>query len=288
MLDIILLGVIILWLISATIFDIKTKEVPNWLTFSLIIIALCIFIIKSIFEKDISYILNSLTSFGIFLIIGNIMYYTNQWGGGDSKLLMGLGAALPAYPAILSNLFKIKTTYLPLTLMINIILIGTVYGLLLAVYFAIKNKKKFGEEFKKLDKKHKKLNKALFGIFVLGVVISILIQDTLLRKILIFISVLPIVFNYLLILAKAIELSSMYKKIKTENLTEGDWIVEPIIVNKKIICSPKKTGVTKEQINQIRKYKKEIIIKQGIAFVPAILIATIISLIYGNIILYLI
>lgn len=288
MLDIILLGVIILWLISATIFDIKTKEVPNWLTFSLIIIALCIFIIKSLFEKDISHILNSLISFGIFLVIGNLMYYTNQWGGGDSKLLMGLGAALPLYPEILSNLFKIKTTYFPLTLLINIILIGTIYGLLLAIYFAIKNKKKFVEEFKKLNNKHKTLNKTLFIVFFLGVIISILIQNILLRKILIFVFVLPLIFNYLLISAKAIELSSMYKKIKTKNLTEGDWVVEPIIINKKIIFSPKKTGVTKEQINQIKKYKKEIIIKQGIAFVPAILIATIISLIYGNIILYLI
>jgi Flp pilus assembly protein protease CpaA len=286
MLDLILLGIIVLWLVSATLFDIKTKEVPNWLTFSLIIISFCIFIIKSISEKNIIYIINSLLSFGFFIIIGNIMYYTNQWGGGDSKLLMGLGAALPLYPQVLS--FSIKSIYLPLSLLINIILIGTVFGLLSATYFGIKNKKKFLKEFKILNKKKRKINLILFLILILGVLTSIILSDIVLRKLLIFISILPIFFNYLLISTKAIELSSMYKKIKTKDLVEGDWVTEKVIVNKKIIYSPKKTGITKEQIKRLQKYKKEIIVKQGIVFVPVILIATIITLIYGNLILYLI
>ena len=47
MLDLILLGIIIVWLIFATIIDIKIKEVPNWLSFSLIAISIMIFTLKT-------------------------------------------------------------------------------------------------------------------------------------------------------------------------------------------------------------------------------------------------
>ena len=103
MLEIILLTVVGMWLIAATISDIKTKEIPNWLNFSLVIIAFSIFSIKSISQESINPLLKSITYFLIFLIIGNIMYYTKQWGGGDSKLLIALGAAIPVYPGFLLN-----------------------------------------------------------------------------------------------------------------------------------------------------------------------------------------
>ena len=77
----------------------------------------------------------------------------------------------------------------------------------------------------------------------------------------------------------------MYKKMQTSNLREGDWITKKIIIDGKTIYSPKSTGVTNKQIEIIKKHKKEVVVKEGIVFIPVFLIATIISLIYGNIFL---
>ena len=58
--------------------------------------------------KSNFFLLYSLITFGAFFDIGLIMYYTKQWGGGDSKLLMGLGALLPLYPNIIIDNFSLK------------------------------------------------------------------------------------------------------------------------------------------------------------------------------------
>ena len=128
MIDWILIGVVLIWLTAATISDIKTKEVPDWLNFSLIAIGLAIFATKSILEQSYWPILHSLLYVGIFLIIGNIMYYTKQWGGGDAKLLIGIGAILPVYPSLLRNFFNSELTInLPVTILINLIIVGCLW-----------------------------------------------------------------------------------------------------------------------------------------------------------------
>ena len=70
--------------------------------------------------------------------------------------------------------------------------------------------------------------------------------------------------------------------IDTKKLVDGDWIAEDIIINNKLIYSKKSLGVTKKQIEQIQKHKKKVLIKDGIAFIPAFLIGTIISILLGN------
>jgi len=99
-----------------------------------------------------------------------------------------------------------------------------------------------------------------------------------------FAAIFPLIFFYLLISMKTIEHISMRKAIPTNKLVEGDWVNEEIKINGKIIYSPKSLGVNKKQIELIKKHKKNVQIREGIAFVPAFLIGTIISLIWGNLI----
>jgi hypothetical protein len=287
MIDWILIGVVLIWLTAATISDIKTKEVPDWLNFSLIAIGLAIFATKSILEQSYWPILHSLLYVGIFLIIGNIMYYTKQWGGGDAKLLIGIGAILPVYPSLLRNFFNSELTInLPVTILINLIIVGSVYGLFWTVFLIIKHRNSFSKEFKKIKQKKKQLNKVLLILLLVGILISfIAVKELELRIIFSTIFAIPLITNYLLTITKAIEKTSMYKKMQTSNLREGDWITKKIIIDGKTIYSPKSTGVTNKQIEIIKKHKKEVVVKEGIVFIPVFLIATIISLIYGNIFL---
>ena len=64
----------------------------------------------------------------------------------------------------------------------------------------------------------------------------------------------------------------MIKKIKKNDLMEGDWLYRDLKVGKKLIKADW-DGLTKEQIKEIKKRYKEIKIRQGIPFVPVFLIS---------------
>ena len=98
MIDLFIISIALVWLIFASLQDIKTREVPDWISYSLIIIALAFYSIKSIVMKDFSFIIQSLFGSIFLFLLGNLMYYTRQWGGGDVKLLAALGALFPIYP----------------------------------------------------------------------------------------------------------------------------------------------------------------------------------------------
>src|SRR3989344_2135235 len=117
--EIFLLIIAMVWLIFATLSDIKTKEIPNWLNYSLIILSILTYSLISLKARSIIPLAYSIAAFIAFFVIGSIMYYSKQWGGGDAKLLAALGAAFPVYPEILKNYFtpKFETSFFPTTLL---------------------------------------------------------------------------------------------------------------------------------------------------------------------------
>src|SRR3989338_4002757 len=89
--DIILICVGLLGVIIAAISDIKTREVPNIVSYGLIFAGFCLRLIHSVVTHEWGYFLWGAVSFLVIFIVGNILYRTAQWGGGDTKLLMGVG-----------------------------------------------------------------------------------------------------------------------------------------------------------------------------------------------------
>lgn len=79
-------------LLAASITDLKTREVPDWLNFSLLFAALGIRLLISYHEKDYSIFAEGIFGFAVLFAFACFLFYTGQWGGGDSKLLMALGA----------------------------------------------------------------------------------------------------------------------------------------------------------------------------------------------------
>src|SRR3989344_4587070 len=157
MIDLILFILGLSALILATAFDIKTREIPNWLSYTFIGLAFAANLIYSVLENDYQIILRSFLGFAFFFIIGNVMYYTQQWGGGDAKLVMGLGAAFYTYPKFLLDYFSPNLS-LPFTftLFINILIIGSVYSIVWALYLMYKHFDQFTKGIKiKLRKTRK-------------------------------------------------------------------------------------------------------------------------------------
>jgi len=290
--DIILLIIAFIALIIATITDIRTREVPDWLNFGLIFSGIGIRLIYSSLTFDWSYLLYGIIGLLAFVILGYIMFYTAQWGGGDSKLLMGLGAIIGIKPVL-------HPIPLLIVFLFNILLIGAVYGLVYSIILAIKHKKRFLKKFNNLmhSKKMQKFRKIKFITLVIITILFVFllkdkIVDPFVLTILIIVAVLFYLSYYLVVFVKAVELSSMYKWISPEELTEGDWIAKKVVVDGKKITGPKDLGIEEKQIKKLIKLKKQnkikkVKVKYGIPFVPSFLLAFILSLAFGAWWLYL-
>jgi len=280
MLQIILLTITLIVLILATIIDIKTREIPDYLTYSLIFIAISLNFISSIIYKNNNYI-TILIILLISILLANILYYTKFWGGGDSKLIIGLFLVFHTYPQFLLTYLNPSLPYpFLLTYLINLLLTAFIYGLIYSIILAIKDYKKFKKHFKNLLPKYLTLR-------FISITISIIILFSYyLIKIppLLPLSLLTFLYPYILIFVKAIEKSSLIKLIKPNKLTEGDLLAETISYNNQTY-SKKSLGLTKLQIQQLIKRNKPILIKYGLPFAPVFLIATLISLIFGNLFL---
>jgi len=282
--DLFLLIIGFLGISIASISDIKTQEVPDFVTYSMIFSGLSLRALHAFTYNELSYFTFALINLIIFFIIANILYYTKQWGGGDAKLLMGISVVFATYPNFLLQYFtpKINISF-PLVIFINILLIGLIYNLIWAIVLAIKNKQKFIKEFKNINKKFRITKKLIFLIIILLIFSSIMLKNLL---ILTFIILLIFTF-YLTIFIKAIENACMLKTISVKQLREGDWVHQNIYYKNKLIYKKSFTGVTKKQIQLIKKTNlKKILIKQGIPFTSVFFIALIVSIIFGNLILY--
>ena len=289
--DLLIIILALIYLVIATISDIKTQEIPDSLNYSFIAIGLFIYTIKTITTGETAYLLASLITFGSFFIIGNIMYYTKQWGGGDLKLLMGMGALLPIYPSIILETFPIRASnYLGVDLFLNILLVGSAYALLFAFYLAIKNRKQFAKKLKEeYNKKKVKIREKIFWVLIILInILGYFLSETNIQKLFILsMSILFLSLNYLILVVKAIEDISMYSIIDTKKLREGDAITKEIKTDNKTLYTPTLHGVSKKQIIEIQKHLEKVEIKSGIAFAPSFLIGTILTLLVGNIFLYL-
>jgi hypothetical protein len=284
--DFIIISLALIYLIIATISDIKTQEIPDSLNFSFVFIGLFVNALRTFTSNDNSYLLYSLLTFGAFFIVGRLMYYSKQWGGGDAKLLAGMGALVPLYPMFTNGLSWAKTTnYFGLDFFINLILVGAIYTIIYAIYLSIKNRKKFIENFKEiyLTKKTKKFEKIIWVLVILINAVGIFILKTNAeRTLLLSISLLLLLFNYLLVFTKAVEKTTMYKTISTQKLREGDCITSRLKSDDKIVYTPSVHGVKKSQIELIQKHFKEVHIKEGISFAPTFLIAFLVTILKGN------
>ena len=263
-------------LIVAVFWDLKIREIPDWLNYFLIASGLGIRVIISIVNYDYIPLVEGLIGFGVFSVLGIGMYYSGQWGGGDAKLLMGCGAILGLW----FTPFHIGVSFL-----LNGMLIGGLYGVLWFFIMILNNRKTFVKAINKEDKKAMKV----FLILILIVVVLLMLFDFPMKVPFIALILLSGILIIMMFSVKTLETSCLIKKLKVSLLREGDWIVKDVFVKKKKICGPQKIGITNEQIALLKKHKiNQVFIKEGMPFAPPFLISFLISLIFGNILLLLI
>jgi len=266
--------------------DIRTREVPDWVNYGLIFMGFFVNILFSITYWDYNYILNSVIGFAVFFILALAMFYTGQWGGGDSKKLMGLGALIGIKPSFAEFPFLFS-------FLVNTLVVGAVYGLGWCLALAVKNRKKFVKEYVKLlnERRIKKTRIYAYLLIFVAIVLIVFFKDNLTRYALLIISFTIFFTIQMWVFVKAVENSSMYKLVEPAKLTEGDWIAKEVKFDGKYITGPKDLGIEKKQILFLRKLYnqgkvKKILVKEGIPFVPSFLIGFLITVFFGNLILF--
>lgn len=281
----IIAGISIIALIIASITDIKKREVPDFLNFSLIGIGLAIGAILSIFNWSIWPLLTSIEGLVAGYLIAALMYYTGQWGGGDAKMLMGLGA-LHGLAIFGPQSFIIhKTVPLFFTIIITIFIAGSIYSLFYLIGMLIAHWKEYKKALRKKlqEEKIKKQKWIALAIIILSLIGVISFNNKEIQVLISAFGTLVILGLYASIIIKTAEKTLMIKKIPVNKLVEGDWISKDVIVNGKLICGPKTLGVEEKHIKELKKLKiKNVYVKEGVPFIPGFLLGYIMILIFGN------
>ena len=255
-----LYGLAFIWLIFAVISDIKCREIPNWLNFSLIIFALGFRLFYSLFySENFSFFLQGIIGFLIFLALANLFYYIKMFAGGDMKLMISLGAVLPIFPIFAQNL-KIFFLFILLYLFV-----GAIYGLFLSFTISIINFEKFRKGFSSLFNINKRF--ILFCTFfaVIFLFLSFYMEN------LFFIGIFLFFFPYFYLFLKSVDDFCMVRRVSTKKITVGDWLYKDVKIGKKVIRATW-DGLSEEDIKLLQK-KSEVFLRYGIQFAPVFLIS---------------
>ncbi|MBI5871559.1 prepilin peptidase [archaeon] len=251
------------FLIAASYFDLKTNEIPDWLSYGFLGCVSLILIFISLFYASWDYILDGLTGFVICLIIGLAFYYLRFWGGGDAKLLFGMGALFGGQAL--------------LDIALAILIALTIYLCATLTILSIRNWRKLIEELKKI-----KTNSAAICFFILAFILAILVFtffDRFLGYALLALDALILFTYYLHKIIHIVESIALIKQIAVSRLKEEDWPAENIRLEHRTI-SKKCLGLTQKDIREIKESRiRHILIKSGILFAPAFLLYAILFLV---------
>ncbi len=260
--------------------DLRTREVPDWISYGTIFFGFGTRILFSLYAHSWMPLVSGLLGFLAFLVIGVVMYYTGQWGGGDSKIVMGVGALIGLRPYL----------HIPelLVFWMFSIFVGAFYGMGYSIYLAAANKKKFLSEFREKRKKHTKKIIAAVVLSLIFFAASFRFSDPVMQTTMLMFPLATLLLIYMWVFVKSVENSAMIKSVPVEKLTEGDWIVEDIVVDGEFIWGPKKLGIEKSKIEKLKKLKEKgkierVKIKEGIPFVPTFFVSIILTYIFGSI-----
>ena len=254
MFELLLIGIV---LFIAALIDIKTEEVPDWLSLGLLAIGIVIAIVYSILEKSIMPLAYSLSAAAVLFAGGYILYRAGQWGGGDAKLIAGIGAVL-----------GIKSMFL-YGFLFNILIAGGIWGVCFTLYIMYKKKYVY--------KRPKYFT--IITIIAIAAAMSQFMSNAIMSVLLL------LMYSIYLLMPLLKDADNLMRKdLEVGRLAEGDWLLKAVKVGKKEIVSVKKIGLTAEDIATLKKHKiKSVVLKQGMPFVPSFFVAYILTYFFGNI-----
>jgi Flp pilus assembly protein protease CpaA len=268
MIELFLIAVGLIGGLAAGLYDLKTTNIPDNLCISMIIIGLITHILTGVFTGDFTYFVNSLIFGGAFLGFGILMYYTGQWGGGDGELLVAMGVLIPSLHSV-TTMFPFSISFF-----INSFFVGAFWSIAFSMYYVYKNP----ELTRKFFGNFKKPSVALVTAAPLILSMIMLFVERALSLILFMVFLLLVFYRF----SKVIE-QAFFRRIPTSKLRFDDMLGEDIPKLKLFKRHIK--GLTKEQVQKIKRSKKFVTIKEGVRYGMVFPLSLLFTLLFGDLIL---
>lgn len=241
---------------AAGIYDLKTTEVPEEIPALMVSFGLFYWFVSALTFGDFYPLAVSISIGTLLLALGILAYKKGQWGGADAWILASIAYMVPLFgnEIFMANFLS------------NFLIVGALYTIIYATGLGLKNPKVFSCFLSDL-----KSNAKFFILPIFFLIVSILtytIQgiDMFLKLSILFLLLIAF-WRY----GRIIESHVFRKRVSSSALKEGD-VVEGMIWR----------GITKSEINEIRKKKKYVVIKEGVRFVPAFPLTLLATVIFGN------
>jgi Flp pilus assembly protein protease CpaA len=285
MLEFILYSIALVCLLLGSVSDIKKLEIPDYISYFMISAGIGIRLLYSLLENNFFPFFDGLLGFAAFYLMGIAMYYTGQWGGGDAKVMMGFGALSGiGLGSILAG-----DVPFPLIAFFYMLFSGAVIGIIYSAVLYFRNKGKAEREFRIIRKKSSALEKAVLiisGIMELLIFLALMAYPEFgLNALMLAFPFIAVLMLYLSLFLKAVQESCMNMLIPPEKLTEGDWLVNDIVVAGKTVVKKNKTGLELSELKKILALKRKgkirlVKVKYGMPFVPSFFAGLIVALVF--------
>ena len=251
-------------LAGASASDLKKREVPDFISYTLIIGGFMLTLAYAIVSGSLSPLIYMPLSVALLFGFSYTMYIIGQWAGGDVKLMLGLAMVFTAINPT-ANLSFIAA-------FINILIFGGVYGLLGALFIGIIHPKKMSKFIKKYDP-------VLIAGGAIAIVYSLLELPFPFDLLITLIAFLLVSMRYIYI----VEQHLMFYKVEVGKLVEGDWLAGDVVENGKTVLKERKIGLIKEDIEKLKKEGvKHVTVKVGLPFIPGMFFGILITILFGN------
>ncbi len=205
-----------------------------------------------------------------------------QWGGGDLKLLSGIGCVV----GFLGGIGYLGDGIIPYYLFyfVNMGIIAFPYAIVYAFVFSFRIREVIFQELR--DYLNKKRYTLLFIISFIPSSLAFLLKLKILGLVYLTLPLFVLASLYL----KAFEKAALRETVNTDKLQEGDVLAENLVYDGRIIASKRDMeGLTTEQLKEIQKLSAEkkiperVTIKTGIKFAPILFIAFLLTVFVGDI-----
>ncbi len=209
----------------AGIMDLKTTEIPDEVSLGMVFSGLLLHLMWSVVERNPIYIFSSAAVGSVFFTFSLLMYLGGQWGGGDAKVLTGLGTLLPSAPIFASPDLVVPFS---LVLVLNIFFVGAAYMLVYSVGLTVIKRKVWKDFLQKVRKKWKK--NIIMSLIPIILILFLTVITGWGPHIIPLILLIPTILLLLLLskFLKSVEEIGFMKEVDTESLRPGDMLSEEI------------------------------------------------------------
>ncbi|MEM2110809.1 MAG: A24 family peptidase C-terminal domain-containing protein [Candidatus Bathyarchaeia archaeon] len=116
------IGLSISFLSLSSIYDLKTREVPNWIWVLFAPLGFTLTLLQfSFFGENLFLVLWAL-SFMVTTGLSLLLFHLGFFGGADAKALICLSIAMPVYPYSMKSYLNIQSPFFPISVFSNAVL----------------------------------------------------------------------------------------------------------------------------------------------------------------------